>query len=209
MAPDTPASTPPEDEGRAEALAGEVRELRQLLIALQADLKPSIQSSLRERSSELQRLGGELSDQEAAARSLRVELDDSLRRVSELEEDVERWRDAARRGVDEVARKARETAERFERQTAELSEALSLARSQLEASRTLTRSMTQARDAALKEAERRKARILTLRTRIVRREARKVRSLSWRITAPLRWLERTSHRWLLRGARLRRRLFKR
>ena len=207
MAPDTPAETPsPEGESRAVALADEVRELKQLLVELQSELKPALQSSLRERSSELQRLGGELSERDESLVSLRLELAASLRRAAELEEDVVRWKDAARRGVDDVARKARETAERFEQQTAELSQALALARSQLEASRAQARSMTQARDAALREVERRKARITALKARIVRREARKIRSLSWRITAPLRWWERTSHRLLKRGARLRRRL---
>jgi len=200
MAPD------PMSEPKAQALSEEVRELKQLLAALQAELKPALQSTLRERSEELQRLGGELSERDDAVRALRHDLDASLRRAVGLEQDVERWRDAAQRGVDDVARKARETAERFEQQTAELAQALALARSQLEASRAQTRSMTQARDAALREVERRKARILALKARIVRREARKIRSLSWRITVPLRWWERTSHRLLLRGARLRRRL---
>ena len=207
MAPDTPAETPsPRDDSRAVALADEVRELKQLLVELQSELKPALQSSLRERSSELQRLGGELSERDESLASLKLELAASLRRATELEEDVERWKAAARRGVDEIARKARDTAERFEQQTAELSQALALARSQLEASRAQARSMTQARDAALSEVERRTARITALKARIVRRESRKIRSLSWRITAPLRWWERTSLRLLKRGARLRRRL---
>ena len=207
MAPDSPPhEAPPPGDDRPSALAQEVRDLRRLLVELQSELKPALQSSLRERSSELQRLGGELSERDDQVRVLRLDLEEALRRSADLEADVERWRDAARRGVDEVALRARETAERFERQTQELVEALDLTRAQLDASRAQTRSMIQARDAALREVERRKARISSLKARIVRREARKVRSLSWRITAPLRWWERASHRLLLRGARLRRRI---
>ena len=157
MAPENPAQDAPSPgEDRPSALAEEVRDLRRLLVALQSELKPALQSSLRERSTELQRLGGELSEKDEAVRALRLELDQALRRSAELELDVERWRDAARRGVDEIALKARETAERFERQAAELTEALAQARAQLDSSRAQTRAMTQARDSALRDVERRR-----------------------------------------------------
>ena len=86
MAPD------PMSEPKAQALSEEVRELKQLLAALQAELKPALQSSLRERSEELQRLGGELSERDDMVRSLKSELDAAGRRAVELEQDVERWR---------------------------------------------------------------------------------------------------------------------
>ena len=212
MDSDSSPLTPPPGEDRAAALAEEVRMLRALLLDLQDELKPAVQSSLRERSQELQRLGGELSERDDELRRLKAQLEAAQNRSAELEEEAARWRDAARRGVDELAEKARAQAERFEQQAAELTQALAAVRAQLEASRAQTRGVTQARDAALQEVERRKARIRALKARVVRREVRRIemlRSPSWRITAPMRWLPRFVQRTLLETARLRRRLLRR
>ncbi|MEI9964321.1 MAG: hypothetical protein WDM92_06085 [Caulobacteraceae bacterium] len=68
------------------------------------------------------------------------------------------------------------------------------------------------RDAAQHELERRRIRIAVLRARLLKREAQRIamqRSLSWRITAPLRALGRALEPGLKRIARLRRRLLKR
>jgi chromosome segregation ATPase len=211
MAPDS-SSPPPANDARAAGLAEEVRELRRLLVDLQSDLKPAVQSSLRERSEELQRLGGELSVRDDELARLRRELDEARVRSSELDREVERWRDAARRGVDEVAEKARATAQRFELETAELTQSLASVRAQLEASRAQVRSIGQARDAALQQVERRGARIRALKAKVIRREVRRIElmnSLSWRLTAPIRWLPVAFRRALLGGARLRRRLLRR
>ncbi len=210
MDSDSAPLTSPDDRGAA--LADEVRLLRRLLLDLQDELRPAVQSSLRERSSELQRLGGELSERDDELRQARAELQAALARSTELEQEVERWRDAAHRGVDEVAEKARAAAERFQQQSGELERALAAVRAQLETSRAQVQPITRARDAALQEVERRKARIRALKAKVLRREARRIemmRSPSWRLTAPIRWLPRFIHRVLLETARLRRRLLKR
>ena len=211
MAPDNAPPLLPEPEGRAAALAEEVRQLRALLVELQAELKPAIQSSLRERSSELQRLGGEMAEQETATRRLQGELDGALARTQDLEREVERWRGAAQRGVDEIAERAREAAQRFEARTDELNQALAAVRSQLEASRAQGDAAVKAREAAVRDLERTRRRAGALKARVLRRETRRVQmmnSLSWRITAPLRWLAQAWRRMLLGGARLRRRLLR-
>lgn len=212
MAPDNASPSPPSPEGADPALAREVRQLKQLLMDLQADLKPALGASLQERSQELQRLGGELSQRQDEALVLRRELDAARARCAELELEVERWQGAARRGVDEIADKARAAAERHERETAELIQAVAAARAQLESSRAQAAALTQARDAALTDVERRKARIRVLKAKVVRREVRRIelmRSPSWRITAPIRWFPKAVHSLLLGGARLRRRLLRR
>ena len=203
MAPDDPI--PPDDEARAAALVDEVRQLRRLLVDMQFDLSPALQSSLRERSDELQRLGGELALRDEEAARLRIQLREAEARARDLEREVERWRDAALRGVEAVAEKARAAAERYERETAELIQSLAAARAQAQAAAL-------ARDAAQQEVERRKTRIRSLRAKVVQRERRRIEMMespSWRVTAPLRWLQKAPHQLLLRGARLRRRLLKR
>ena len=203
MAPDDPI--PSDDEARAAAFADEVRQLRQLLIDMQSDLSPAMQSSLRERSDELQRLGGELALRDEEAARLRSQLGEAEARARDLEREVERWRDAALRGVEAVAEKARAAAERYERETAELIQNLAAARAQAQA-------VALARDAAQQEVERRKTRIRSLRAKVIQRERRRIEMMespSWRVTAPLRWLQKAPHELLLRGARLRRRLLKR
>ena len=199
------------DAGAA-ALAEEVRQLKALLIGLQSDLGAGVQASMRERSAELQRIGGELSDKDRQLQRLQGELQSAGGRAEELEAEVARWRDAATRGLDEIAGKARAASERFERETAELIGTLASVRAQLEASRTQSKALTQARDVALQQVDRRQARVRSLRAKIIRREVRRIemmKSLSWRITAPLRWIPKAIQRALLSGARLRRRLLKR
>jgi hypothetical protein len=215
MAPDNASYAPHEPEGRAAALAEEVRQLRQLLAELQADLSPALQSSLRERSTELQRMGGELAGREEEAQRLRLELDAAMIRSAELEEEVERWRGAARRGVEEVAERARAAAERFEAQTDELNRVLEAVRGQLTLSRAEAAAASQAReeaargrDAAIKDNARRKRRIGSLKARVMRLHAERT-TLSWKIAAPLRWIEARMQRMLRAGARLRRKITRR
>ena len=212
MAPDNASPVSPSPEGEDPALTREVRQLKQLLMDLQHELKPAIDSTLRERSQELQRLGAELAQRQDEVLVFRRERDEARARCAELEREVERWQGAARRGVDEVAEKARAASERYERETAELLRAVAAARAQLESSRAQAAAMTQARDAALLEVERRKARIRALKVKVVRREVRRMemmRSASWKVTAPLRWFPRAVHELLLGGARLRRKLLRR
>ena len=214
MASDDSSHLPPSapaDAGAA-ALAEEVRQLKALLIGLQADLGSGVQSSMRERSAELQRLGGELSDKDRQLERLRDELQSAGARAEELEAEVERWRGAATRCLDEIAAKARAASERFEAETAELIGTLASVRAQLESSRAQAKSLTQARDAALHQVERRQARVGALKAKVIRREMRRIElmtSLSWKITAPLRWFPKAIQRLMLSGARLRRRLLKR
>jgi chromosome segregation ATPase len=203
MAPDDPI--PPDDEVRAAALADEVRQLKELLIGMQAELSPAMQSSLRERSDELQRLSGELAVRDEEASRLRRQLAEAEARARDLEREVERWRDAALSGVEAVAEKARAAVARYERETAELISGLTTARAQAQA-------VALARDQALQEVERRKARIRVLRAKVMQRERRRIemmQSPSWQVTAPLRWAPKAMHELLRRGARLRRRLLKR
>ena len=214
MASDDSSNLPPSaaSDAGAASLAEEVRQLRSLLVGLQADLGSGVQSSLRERSAELQRLGGELADRDRQLQRLQNELQSAGERAEALETEVERWRDVARRGVDEIADKARAASVRFEHQTAELIGTLASVRAQLESSRAQARTLTQARDAALQQVERRTARIRSLKAKIIRREVRRIElmtSLSWKITAPLRWAPEAFRQALLSVARLRRRLFKR
>jgi chromosome segregation ATPase len=185
-------------EEDAAALALEVKALRALLEELQADLSPAVQSSLRERSTELQRAGADLAERQETIERLQADLADAEARAAAFQEEADRWREAARRGLDEIGERARQAQARFDLQTAELNQALTAAKVRLEAAR--------------EEAERRQRRARSLKARVVSREKRRMqmtRSLSWRITAPLRWAIAATERRLLAGARLRRRLFKR
>ena len=198
-----------EETQDAAALAGEVKALRGLLETLQAQLSPAVQSSLRERSDELQRLGGELAERSAEVERLQAALDAASGRSSELEREVERWRDAARRGLDEIAERVRAAQARFEQETAELGRALTAARAELAAKTAEADAAVRASDEAAALAERRNRRIRALRAKVVGRERKRMRmarSLSWRITAPLRLVPAALHRMLRRGARLRRKL---
>jgi chromosome segregation ATPase len=212
MADDSASHLPASPETRAAALAEEVRELRALLAELQSELRPAVQSSLRERSTELQRLGGEMAEQAAEADRLRRELGEAHSRAQELEREAERWRGAATRGVEEIAERARAAAERFEQRTGELDQALAAARARLEAVLARAEAAIEAREEALKDLGRARRRSGSLRARVLRAEARRVdmqRTLSWRITAPLRWIPMAIRRLLLGAARLRRRVLKR
>lgn len=193
----------------AAALAAEVKALRGFLEALQAQLTPAMQSSLRERSDELQRLGGELAERTTEVERLQAALDAESGRASELEREAERWRDAARRGLDEIAERVRAAQARFELETAELNGALTAARAELAAKAAEADAAVRARDEATALAERRDRRIRALRAKVIGREQRRMRmtrSVSWRITAPLRWIPAALRRLLRRGARLRRKV---
>ena len=205
MASENSADPPGGGDKDAAALAGEVKALRGLLEELQAELRPAVQSSLRERSSQLQRLGGELDEHRIEAERLAQALDAAEARAAELEREAARWKDAARRGLDEISERARAAAARFEVQTAELNQALTAIKAQALAA-------AQARDAASALADRRQRRVRSLRAKVLERERRRMRmtrSVSWRITAPLRWVSDALGRLLKRGARLRRRMLKR
>lgn len=208
----SPLPQSPPGGARADALAEEVRQLKALLGELQSALGPGFQSALRERSSALQSLGGELAERQAEAERLRVELEDALARAGEMEREAERWRGAATRGVDEIAERHRAAVARFEAQSQALEQALAVLRAQLDASRAQAEAAAAACDGALTDAERARRRARVLKARVLRREAariRTMRSLSWRITAPLRWIPQALRRLALGGARLRRRLMKR
>jgi chromosome segregation ATPase len=196
----------------ADALAGEVKALRALLEELQAELRPAVQSSLRERSSQLQQLGGELDERRAKAERLAAALDAAEARAAELEREAGRWKDAARRGLDEIAERARAAAARFEQQTQALNQALTAIKAELASSQAQAAAAVQARDAAAALAERGQRRARALKAKVLERERRRMRmarSLSWRITAPLRWIPAALNRLMKRGARLRRRMLKR
>lgn len=200
------------EEENAAALAGEVKALRALLEELQAELGPAVQSSLRERSGELQRQGAELEEHRAEAGRLRQALESAEARAADLEREAARWKDAARRGLDEIAERARAQGTRFEQQSAELSRALTAIRAELATSQAEAEAAAQARDAFIALADRRQRRVRSLKAKVLARERRRMRmtrSLSWRITAPLRWIPAALHRLLKRGARLRRRMLKR
>jgi chromosome segregation ATPase len=129
--------------------------------------------------------------------------------LARLEAEVERWKGAARRLADEIGEEARAAKAAHQRANAELSHTLAAVRAQLEASRRQLVATAAARDAAQGELERKTARVRVLTARVLRREAARIamaRTVSWRITAPLRALHRALLPALLRGARLRRRL---
>ena len=211
MASENSADPPGEGREEAAALAGEVKALRGLLEELQAELRPAVQSSLRERSTELQRLGGELDERRSEAERLGQALDAAHARAAELEREAARWKDAARRGLDEISERARAAAARFEAESAELNQALTIIKAELTASQAQATAAAEARDAASALAERRQRRVRALRAKVLERERRRMRitrSVSWRITAPLRWIPAALNRLLKRGARLRRRMLK-
>ena len=212
MASDNSSQTLTEGDQDAAALALEVKALRALLEELQAELRPAVQSSLRERSSELQRAGADLAERQAEIDRLQSALAAAEARAVEFEEECGRWREAARRGLDEIAERALKARALYEQQTGELNQALTTAKVQLEAARAEARAIARARDEAREDAERRQRRVRALKAKVVRREQRRMqmtRSLSWRITAPLRWVPAAIARFLLGGARLRRRMLKR
>jgi chromosome segregation ATPase len=191
------------------ALALEVKALRALIEELQAGLGPSVQSSLRERSMELQRLGGELDERRARAERLQQALDAAEAKAAELEREAGRWRDAARRSLDEIAERARAAAARFEAETAELNRALTAIRTELASSHAEASAAIQARDAATARAELRQQRVHALEAEVLEHERRRTqmtRSLSWKITAPLRWIAAAVQRLMKRGAKLRRQM---
>jgi O-antigen chain-terminating methyltransferase len=192
-------------EEAAAALAGEVRALRALLEEVQAELKPAVQSSLRERSSELQRQGAELDEHRAQAERLGRALGAVEARAAELEREAARWKDAATRGLDEITGKVRAQAALFEDQTRELNHALTAARSELIATQADASSAAEALGASRRQVQ-------SLEADAAQRERLRLemmRSPSWRITAPLRWLSAALLRLQKRGAHLRRRLLKR
>jgi chromosome segregation ATPase len=202
-------------------LAGEVKALRDLLQSLQAQISPAMQSSLRERSDELQRLGGELAEHKAEAERLQAALDAADSRALELEREAGRWRDAARRGLDELAERIRAAQARFEHQTSELNAALTAAREELrtrladaetalEARQAEAVAAIEARDRAVGDAKRRERMVQTLKAKVVGRERRRIeleRSVSWRISQPLYRLEAWLTLTKRRAARLKRKLF--
>ena len=201
-----------EGEKDAAALAAEVKALRGFLETLQAQLTPAMQASLRERSDELQRLGGELAERTAAVERLQADLDAERDRAADLEREAGRWRDAARRGLDELTERVRIAQARFEAQTSELNTALTVARAEAAARKAEAETAIRARDETAALAERRQRRVRSLRAKVIGREQarmRMTRSLSWRITTPLRWIPAALNRMLRRGARLRRKLMKR
>lgn len=199
MVSEKSADPPEQDEA---ALAAEVRALRALLEELQSGLGPGVQSALRERSSALQQLGGELDAHRAEAERLAQALQAAEARAAELDREAGRWRTAARKGLKELSEKARAAAERFEAQSAELNGAITATKAQLAASRaeaasaeSARRTAAKARDKAVALAEERERQRLAMEG-----------SLSWKITAPLRWTSRGLDRLFKRAASLRRKL---
>jgi chromosome segregation ATPase len=212
MSSDDASPLRPAPAGRADTLAEEVRQLKALLAELQAELGPGISASLRERSSELQRMGAELDERQTEAQQAQRELDQAQARAADLEREVERWRGAATRGVDEIAERARAQTARFEALSQALEQALAELRAQLDLSKAQAQAATEARDGAVKQLEQARRRVRSLKAKVLRREKRRVemmRSASWRITAPLRWIPAAGGRLMLGLARLRRRLLKR
>lgn len=221
-----------EDAGAA-ALADEVRALRALLEEVQAELKPAVQSSLRERSTELQRQGAELDAHREQAGRLALALEAVEARAAELEREAARWREAAHRGLDEIAGRARAQAALFDEQTQELNQALTAIRTALSASEAQASAAAEAHAAAMRQAQaaaadtlraaqahhaaearsaaealgKSRKQVRSLEAEAAERERQRVqmvRSVSWRITAPIRWVERL----IKRLAHLRRRLTK-
>jgi len=177
---------------------------------------------------------------EGETNPLARDLAEALARADELEREVERWRCAATGGVEAVSERALLAARRFEERSAELDRTLKAAYAELEASRAdidaaarardaevLARAAAMqarddavrardnallARDAARTDLKHARRRAGWLKTKVLRREARRIqmmRSASWRITAPLRWLSGVLRRAARGGARLRRRLLRR
>ena len=210
MVSEKSADPPEQDEG---ALAAEVRALRALLEELQSGLGPGVQSALRERSSALQQLGGELDAHRAEAERLAQALEAAEARAARLEREAGRWRDTARQGLQELSQKARAAAERFETQTAELNAAISAMKAELAASRSeaasaesARRTTAKARDKAIALAEERERQRIAMAEEHERQRIAMEGSLSWRITAPLRWVLAGLDRLFKRAARLRRKL---
>ena len=205
-------SAGPREDEEAAALAAEVKALRALLEELQAGLGPAVQSSLRERSSALQQLGGELDAHRTEAERLRRALEAAEARAADLDREAARWREAALRGLDDISEQARAAAVRFEARSAELDAALATMRSELTSSRAEASAAEAAREAAAALADRRQQRVRSLQAKVVARERRRkamTESVSWRITTPLRWIPAALQRLAKRVARLRRRLLKR
>ena len=205
-------SAGPREDEEAAALAAEVKALRALLEELQAGLGPAVQSSLRERSSALQQLGGELDAHRTEAERLRRALEAAEARAADLDREAARWREAALRGLADISEQARAAAVRFEARSAELDAALATMRSELTSSRAEASAAEAAREAAAALADRRQQRVRSLQAKVVARERRRkamTESVSWRITTPLRWIPAALQRLAKRVARLRRRLLKR
>jgi len=193
----------PDEEMDAAALAAEVRALRALLQELQAELSPAVQSSLRERSTELQRQGAELDAHRDEAGRLGQALQAAEARAAELELEAARWKDAAHRGLQEIDERARAQAARFEHQTGELKWALNALKLDLAASQAEAAAASEALAAASALAEHRKAQVRARNAAALEHERLRTAmtgSLSWRITAPLRWISAALRRLLKGGA---------
>ncbi len=135
---------------------------------------------------------------------------------AELEAEVARWRVAARRGLEELTAKSQAASARFEREIAELSQAFASSKARLEESRAELAAVRDAGkaeiEAALRQVERRRRQVATLRTKVLNRERRRLElsgSLAWRIAGPLHRLELGVRSALVKAARLRRRMLRR
>ena len=188
MAADPPAPAGP--EARPEALSNELEELKGLLQALQSGLGPGVQSALRERSEEVQRLAGELAGRDERLQQLDEELAAARARIADLEREVGRWQEAARTGVEEIAERARAAAEAFRaevemlrRDAGALRGELSEANAEIERGRSRLKKAQSAYEAVASNPW-------------------------WRSTALMREPAKTWTGWMKAGARLRRRLFK-
>jgi chromosome segregation ATPase len=202
MAADPPA--PADREARPVALSDDIGELKALLEALQSGLTPGVQSALRERSQEVQRLAGELAGRDESLQELQVELEAARTRIAELEREVERWQEAARRGVEEIGEQARAAAEAFRAEIACMSQDLAARAEEIAVLSREGGALKLELAAAQAEVERGRSRLKKAQAAY----AEVTDNPWWRATALLREPGATWTNWLKKGARLRRRLTK-